>query len=82
MPDDTLHCFNATCPHLGCFVNAKSDASYYCPCHKSEFQADGERGKECVSPRGLDPLEVKVEDGDLYVLYKNFIPSKKERIPV
>lgn len=79
---DGVTVFNTVCPHLGCFVNAKKDATYHCPCHNSQFQADGSRGTLCVSARGLDQLNSRIEDGEILVQFQNFLTGKEERIPV
>ncbi len=35
--------FNAVCPHLGCMVGYQSTQHrFYCPCHQSLFETDGE----------------------------------------
>lgn len=79
---DTIVAFNTTCPHLGCFVSARADASYYCPCHKSEFNVDGSRGAVCVAPRGLDRLETRVVENEIQVQFQNFHTGEKERVPI
>lgn len=85
--DGSIVAFNAVCPHAGCFVAAADDGSYVCPCHDSEFEADGAirplnaRGKETKSLRALDTLETKIDaDGLIHVQFQNFrssIPEKK-----
>lgn len=56
------------CTHLGCRVRWIGDQDqFFCPCHNAVFGKDG----AVVSgppPRPLDRYEVKVEDGQLYVL--------------
>jgi Rieske Fe-S protein len=72
---DKPECFSATCPHLGCMVDFKSDSQEYrCPCHNSYFTVDGDRinPASCPSPRDLDKLEVEVDGSDVYVLFKRF----------
>ena len=56
------------CTHLGCRVRWISDQEqFYCPCHNAIF---GKRGEVVTGPppRALDQYEVKVEDGQLFVL--------------
>ena len=59
---------SSICTHLGCRVRWIDDQDQYlCPCHVGIFDKLG----EVVSgppPRPLDRYEVKVEDGQLYVL--------------
>jgi Rieske Fe-S protein len=56
------------CSHLGCRVRWISDqGQFFCPCHNAIFSKQG----DVVTgppPRPLDQYEVKVEDGQIYVL--------------
>ncbi len=56
------------CTHLGCRVRWIGDEElFFCPCHNAAFAKDG----SVVSgppPRPLDQFEVKIEDGQLYIL--------------
>lgn len=56
------------CTHLGCRVRwIKDQDGFFCPCHNAIFAKDG----SVVSgppPGPLDRFEVKVEDGQLFVL--------------
>ena len=76
LEDGGVIAFNSSCPHAGCSVGFKSkEVGYYCPCHESIFLLDGSRGDPCVSPRGLDSLEVdkeKLLNGDVWVTFQNF----------
>ncbi|MDR3109954.1 MAG: hypothetical protein LBU65_09775, partial [Planctomycetaceae bacterium] len=45
---------------------------FYCPCHAAHFTTDGKRVDQ-VSPRDMDALEVKVENGMVCVRYENFV---------
>ncbi len=57
--------FNAVCPHQGCRVMPeKTDLE--CPCHQSRFNSSTGALIEGPSPRGLDPVAVKI-DGDSVV---------------
>jgi len=82
----TITCFTTTCPHLGCAVDwHNSDDHYECPCHVSAFAKDG---KWLSGPalRGLDPLEVKLDESggqtNVLVAYKRFRTGIAERIPI
>ena len=71
---------SSICPHLGCAVDYRqSDRDFYCPCHTSTFQLDGEKKNE-IPPRGMDTLQVKVKDGNaIWIKYEKFratIPDK------
>jgi Rieske Fe-S protein len=75
--DGGVEAFNSSCPHAGCSVGFRSkDEGYFCPCHESVFLLDGSRGKSCVSPRGLDSLEVdkdRLKNGEIWVTFQNFV---------
>jgi len=74
--------FNTVCPHLGCSVKFRAaEQDFYCPCHTSTFQLDGEKVNE-IPPRGMDRLEVKVDSGEIKVKYVNFRAGTHEKIPV
>jgi menaquinol-cytochrome c reductase iron-sulfur subunit len=81
-----VQAFNVICPHAGCFVEFKMDAERYeCPCHSSFFEVDGARINpgSCPSPRDLDSLEVdnvRLEKGEVWVMFKNFRVANSEKI--
>lgn len=59
---DKLTAFSATCPHLGCLVDATAQG-FHCPCHDSTFARDGSRvagTKPNASLRDLDTLATRV----------------------
>lgn len=73
---------NVVCPHAGCFVEAESDGTFFCPCHNSGFGADGSRETGCVSPRAMDQLEVDpvaLAQGVVSVRFQNFIPGRDDK---
>lgn len=58
------------CPHAGCEVLWEQARNRFsCPCHESYFAADGSRISG-PSPRGLDALPSRVQDGKLQVQYR------------
>lgn len=75
---DKVLAFSAVCPHLGCSVNAAGDA-FACPCHTSAFDADGKR-KSGPSPRDMDTLETKIEDGFVTVDFRRFRIGVAEKV--
>lgn len=77
---DTLRAFSAVCPHLGCLIEREGDR-YSCPCHVSSFDNEG-RALEGPSPRGMDPLEVRVRDGAVMVRWERFRLGVPERTKV
>jgi nitrite reductase/ring-hydroxylating ferredoxin subunit len=77
---ETARAFSARCPHNGCdvFVDAPK---LVCPCHDSLFSVTGqvEMGP---SPRPLDELEVRVEEGQVWVRFQVFEVGTAEKRPV
>lgn len=78
-----VSCFNAICPHAGCFVGYSAERKVYqCPCHTSSFQLDGERIMPSPSPRNMDALTVdpeKLKAGEIWVQFVNYYPGKEHR---
>lgn len=79
---DKVSAFSAVCPHLGCSVNVApgAGAGFSCPCHTSAFAADGKRTSG-PSPRDMDALATRIEDGFVAVDFRRFrigIPEKVE----
>ena len=78
--DGVLRVLSPICPHLGCsipWIEAKQQ--FICPCHTAIFNLDGTRVSG-PSPRAMDDLESKVEEGVLKVRYQYFrqlIPTKE-----
>lgn len=77
---ETVQVFSAVCPHNGCAVFV-SEAALVCPCHDSRFTLEGKQTTG-ESPRDLDPLEARVADGRVLVLYQRFVVGTEERRPV
>jgi Rieske Fe-S protein len=69
---------SATCPHLGCGIGADAKGGFVCPCHDSRFGADGGYVKG-PSPRPMDPLPVRVEQGRVLVQALRFATGGKTR---
>jgi menaquinol-cytochrome c reductase iron-sulfur subunit len=78
--DGVLRVLSPICPHLGCsipWIEAKQQ--FICPCHTAIFTLDGAHVSG-PSPRSMDDLESKVEEGVLKVRYQYFrqlIPTKE-----
>jgi len=81
---DKVTCFNAICPHAGCFVAYSAERkAFQCPCHTSSFELDGELILPSPSPRGLDSLTVdpeRLKEGEIWVQFVNFYPGKEDRV--
>ena len=78
---DEVKALSAVCPHLGCSIDLNADKqSYFCPCHVSKFSLAGE-AQSGPSPRGMDPLDVRVVEGFVEVDFRRYrqgIPTKEE----
>jgi menaquinol-cytochrome c reductase iron-sulfur subunit len=81
--DGKVECFNAICPHAGCFVGYAADRKVFqCPCHTSSFELDGQRILPSPSPRNMDELTVdpdKLKEGEVWVQFVNYYPGKEDR---
>ena len=60
-----VHAISTVCTHLGCIVAPTADG-FKCPCHGSEFHADG-TVKKGPAPRPLDWLAVTASGGAVVV---------------
>jgi quinol---cytochrome c reductase iron-sulfur subunit, bacillus type len=80
-----IKCFNAICPHAGCFVAYSTDRKcFQCPCHTSAFELDGKRIMPSPSPRDMDTLKVdeaKLAEGEVWVEFVNYYPGKEKQEP-
>ena len=81
---EKVKAFNLKCPHLGCAIDHRSDRrDFFCPCHNSSFALDGSVSDDTSpSPRGMDGLETKIEDGFVYVRFQQFRPNLAEQVPL
>jgi menaquinol-cytochrome c reductase iron-sulfur subunit len=79
---DAVIAYSVTCPHLGCAVDRASNGpGFYCPCHDSSFDVAG--GKlNGPSPRALDALETRIEDGFVLVHFERFRQGIPEKVAV
>lgn len=77
---EPLIVFSATCPHLGCRVNAVA-TGFACPCHGSRFELDGSVSAG-PAPRPLDSLESRVESGRLLVRHRAFRTGTSRKEPL
>ena len=78
--DGIVRVLSPICPHLGCLVPwNETKHEFICPCHVAVFAMDGTKISG-PSPRSMDDLDSKVEDGVLKVRYQYFrqlIPTKE-----
>lgn len=81
-PDGSITVFSPICTHLGCAYRwDESDRKFKCPCHLSVFAITGEV-LGGPAPRPLDRLPVKVENGRLLVIYKEFRPGLQKSVEI
>ncbi|MGO9139421.1 MAG: ubiquinol-cytochrome c reductase iron-sulfur subunit [Syntrophales bacterium] len=80
--DAEISVFSPICPHLGCYYNWNPASGHFeCPCHGSVYASDG-TVLGGPAPRRLDTLPTKMENGVLYVEWKQFKSGTPEKIPV
>lgn len=71
-PQGALGVLSSICPHMGCTIAFRQGQNdFYCPCHGSVFKVDGTHVSG-PSPRDMDPLPHKIEDGKLLVKFEYF----------
>ena len=71
-PDGQVTVFSPMCTHLGCGYHWDGAAQQFkCPCHGSMFDISG-RVVGGPAPRPLDALPAKVDNGRLFVVFKEF----------
>jgi menaquinol-cytochrome c reductase iron-sulfur subunit len=79
--DGQLTVLSAICPHLGCSVAwHQPEDEFICPCHGGRFAPDGKHVFG-PPPRGMDPLQHKVVDGQLMIHFERFrvgTPNREE----
>ncbi len=74
--------YSPICPHLGChYAWDAHSKTFLCPCHGSVYSIDG-KVLGGPSPRPLDTLPSKVENGMLYVQWEEFKVGVPEKMPV
>lgn len=72
-PDGSVRALSSICPHLGCSVDYLAESgTFNCPCHDSVFGRDGSKVSG-PSPRRLDGLETRVEEGRVLVKFERFV---------
>ena len=78
---DQFTAFSGRCTHLGCAYSWQADQhQFVCPCHAGVFGIDG-KVLAGPPPRQLDPLQTRMEVGDLQVQYQDFRLGTPDRVP-
>jgi len=81
-PDGGISVFSPVCTHLGCYYTWNSDRDRFeCPCHASVFSIDG-TVLSGPAPRPLDTLPHKIENGVLYVQWKEYKSGTSAKVEV
>lgn len=76
----TVTVYSPICTHLGCGYRWEPEkAQFHCPCHHSFFSRDG-KVLAGPAPRPLDTLPVKIENGRLLVISKEFRAGTSSKI--
>jgi len=75
---DQVQVFSSVCPHLGCTISESSNG-FGCVCHNSAWTREGQTSGG-PTPRGMDSLEHKVEDGILKVKFQSFKQGVPEKV--
>jgi menaquinol-cytochrome c reductase iron-sulfur subunit len=74
--------FSPVCPHMGCRYNWQAESKQFiCPCHGSVFSPAG-KVLGGPSPRSLDTLPHKIENGALYVQWEQFQTGLAKKVRV
>ncbi|MCJ7498521.1 MAG: ubiquinol-cytochrome c reductase iron-sulfur subunit, partial [candidate division Zixibacteria bacterium] len=74
--------YSPVCPHLGCYYNWNPQNEHFeCPCHNSVFSISG-KVLAGPSPRQLDTLSSRIENGTLFVRWEQFKAGIPEKVPV
>ncbi len=65
--DKGLYAISAVCTHLGCVVSRQEEGGFFCPCHGSRFDSQGNVVKG-PAPKALLHMDLSITpDGQLLV---------------
>ena len=63
-----LRAYSAVCTHFACIVKWEPEINQItCPCHAGFFDPEDGSVISGPPPTGLDPLNIEIVDGDIYV---------------
>lgn len=75
--------YSGICTHLGCtFMFDVEKKEYHCPCHHGIFDMKTGAVTGGPPPRPLDTLPVRVENGEVQVLYQLFRTGIERKVEV
>ena len=73
--------YSGTCTHLGCaFSYEKEKDRFVCPCHRGVYEVKTGAVLSGPPPRPLDTLAVKVENGEVHVMFETFRPGIDKKV--
>lgn len=78
---DGLYAISAVCTHLGCIVAAQEEGGFFCPCHGSRFDAEG-NVVGGPAPRPLTYLDLSISPDGQLVVDKQTEVSAETRLQV
>lgn len=72
--------YSPLCTHLGCGYRWEATRNaFFCPCHASIFDLEG-NVLAGPAPRPLDRLPIRLEDGRLWTVYKEYKAGTPKKI--
>jgi menaquinol-cytochrome c reductase iron-sulfur subunit len=75
--------YSGVCTHLGCsYAFDKENKRFDCPCHHGLFDMKTGAVIGGPPPRPLDTLPVRVEDGEVQVIYQLFRTGISQKVEV
>ena len=78
---DGLYAISAVCTHLGCIVSTQEEGGFFCPCHGSRFDAEG-NVVGGPAPRPLMYLDLSISPDGQLVVDKQTEVSAETRLQV
>ncbi len=76
--DGGFYAIDARCPHLGCLVR-QSENGFACPCHRSRFNAAGER-ESGSAQRGLRCFYIDLDVNGHLVIFRDHTVDPRDRL--
>jgi len=80
--DGEVTVLSPLCTHLGCgYAWDAQETKFKCPCHGSVYDVSG-NVLAGPAPRRLDVLPSKIEEGRLYIIYKEFRAGLRNAVEI
>ena len=78
---ETFTAYSGTCTHLGCSFGFDTEKKiFHCPCHHGLFDLKTGKVIGGPPPRPLDTLPVKVENGEVHVIFQTFRAGIEQKV--